>query len=571
MTTYPGEDSGTLVKCSNDGDTETMIGKRRDCVVTAALLSKRRTDNLTTPHAQTVALCSPGRTYPEFPEDFFQHQSMLTPSRILALGLSVSTLAVAAPAALRAQSELASLSGIVVDSVHNAPLDQAEVRIAALGLKTRTNENGRFELTGIRPGTYRVDVVHPLITSLGLAVGADAVRLDSAQHPTAAFAIPSAGSIRKMVCGPSDSHSAARGVLVGVVANAGDHRPVEGATVSLSWLEVSFRRGAGLTTDQRIQQTHSGPGGFYSFCNLDDSLEALVSADVGPRATTDVRVSLESQQIATRTLLLPDARTVASPRSLLRGRVSTSGGQAVAGARVEMMGFADSARTRADGSFELALPPIGTQTLRVRSLGYDEYTAPIDVTPTDTTIVAVRLARSPPSLETVFIRAKISDVAERSGFQTRALVGPGHYVTAADITRRKAPCLLDNVEWVTGFYVTNRRACYGDIYVRSGDRGLSRLPPTSVSAATGDPSARNAASLNRAAAIAQADFTKDPSCVKIFIDDIQESGSDALAALPPRDVVGMELYQPVTAPARYSGGNCAVIVVWTTRYQGTRH
>jgi hypothetical protein len=489
--------------------------------------------------------------------------------RLLA-AMSVATLAVAAPFVLRAQSGLASLGGMVVDSVHNVPLSRAEVRIVLLGLKAVTDENGHFELNDIRPGTYRVEVIHPLITSLGLSVGADSVRLDSGQHLSAAFAIPSAAAIRKMACGTSDPHSGARGALVGIVANASDHKPVDGATVTISWLEVAFRRGVGLTTNQRFQSTHSGQGGFYSFCNLDDSLEALVSAESGSGSTTDVRVTLETQQLATRVLLLPDVRVGNWRGSLVRGRVTTIDGQPVSGARVEMMGFGDSTRTRSDGSFNLPLPPIGTQTLRVRSLGFDEYTVPIEVTPVDTNLVSVQLAKSPPSLETVFIRARVSDVAERSGFQTRALVGPGRYVTAADIARRKAPCILDNVEWVTGFYVEHRRACYGDIYVRSGDRGLSRLPPTPMSAATGDPLALNAASLNRAAAVIAAQMTKDPSCVKIFIDDMEEGSSEALAALPPRDVVGIEFYQPVTAPARYSAGNCAVIIAWTTRYQARR-
>ena len=484
--------------------------------------------------------------------------------------VSVATLALATPATLLAQAELASLSGIVVDSVHNVPLSHADVRIPGLGLKTVTNENGRFELRGIRPGTYRVEVAHPVIASMGLTIGADSVRLDSAQHLTAAFAIPSAGAIRRMVCGASDPRSGRGGALVGVIASASDRTPIAGATVTLSWLEVGFRPGVGISTIQRFQRTLSGATGFYSFCNLEDSLEALVSAQAGSGPTSEVRVTLETQQLATRMLLLPEAGPGHSSRAAVRGRVTTFDGSPISGARVEIMGFADSARTRSDGSFALLLPSIGTQTLRIRSIGYDEYTAPIEVTPADTAFISVPLAKSPPTLETMFIRATASNVALRSGFQARALSGPGQYVTAAQIAQRNSPCLLDNVAAVTGFYINDRRACHGTIVVRSGDRGLSRLPSTTLSAGASDTASLNATSLNRAAGTIDAGFTKDPSCVKVFIDDIEESSSDALAALPPRDVAGIELYQAVTAPARYSAGNCAVVIAWTTRYQGHR-
>ena len=58
-------------------------------------------------------------------------------------------------------------------------------------------------------------------------------------------------------------------------------------------------------------------------------------------------------------------------------------------------------------------------------------------------------------------------------------------------------------------------------------------------------------------------------CVNVYIDE-SETNSDAVAMLPAQEIVGMELYRPIYAPLRYSGGTCGVVLVWTTRYNGPR-
>jgi len=70
VTTYPGGRACTLVKCSDDGDAETMIGKRRLGKSRDAsprqCYSKRLTERLRTPDAKTEqAITSLGRSIPD--------------------------------------------------------------------------------------------------------------------------------------------------------------------------------------------------------------------------------------------------------------------------------------------------------------------------------------------------------------------------------------------------------------------------------------------------------------------------------------------------------------------------
>jgi hypothetical protein len=315
---------------------------------------------------------------------------------------------------------------------------------------------------------------------------------------------------------------------------------VADAAVVLTWIDVGFQKGVGVTTRRRFEQARTAKSGFFSFCDLDDRLEAVVSAASGQAFTSDVRVSLEPDQLAAHTLFLPDTNDSGAPAAFLRGSVRTISAGPIGGARADIFGFTDSARTRSDGVFAMNVRPLGTQTLRVRSVGYDEFSAPVDLIGGETTTVATDLPKTPQSLETVLIRERRETVSERTGFTRRSLSGPGRYITGADIARRRLPCLLDNIEWVQGFWIANRRNCLGDIAVR--ERGVSTIPGT------------------------RADV--QPSCATVYIDE-QEVTSDAVAQMPPSEVVGIELYRPNLAPLRYSSG-CGVVLVWTTRYNGPR-
>jgi len=446
-------------------------------------------------------------------------------------------------------TEHASLSGIVIDSLHNVPLADATVWVVgASRFSARTDPKGEFHFDSLPPGLYDIEVRHPLIESLGLIVGAKRVSLLSGVRASAAFAVPSAATIKRIACGTSASDPAG-GVVVGRIRNAATRAPVDGAVVVLSWLEVQFEKGKGLQTTQRTAQSRSDAEGTFAFCSLDESLEAEISATFHEQATAAIKISLADVPLAALTLFVPTPAGASAGRRegtiALSGKVVDENDRAIGGARIQLRGFPDSARTRGDGSFTFPSPQSGTQLLVARALGYDEKQTPVDLVSAGPSPAIITLRKTPASLTTLVIHGEMSRIADKTGFTRRVLNGPGHYVTASEIALRKAPCAIDYIATVPGFIVRRDGhgggGCAGTITV--GARGIVTLRDNAIAQSFG-------------------------SCVTIVVDDAE--GVD-ISAIRPEDIVGMEFYKLATSPVRYGGGQCAAVVIWTVRYTGPHH
>jgi hypothetical protein len=335
-------------------------------------------------------------------------------------------------------------------------------------------------------------------------------------------------------CGTSDS-TTATGVVTGWIGRA-DRSWLPDATVRLSWLEVQFDKGRGVRTVKRSLETRSGAEGVFVFCHLDETLEALLSATFEGRSTAAVRVSLHDSALATRNLFVP------SPEGELvfRGRIVDESDRGIAGARVETESPRDSASSGDDGSFSLPTRHSGTQLLRSRAVGYDEIETPVDITSVDPLPVTIRLSRTPQQLTTMIVREQMSAIAEKTGFASRVRNGTGHYITAAQIALRRAPCVLDYIAWSPGFVIQREPGggCGGSISRRS--RGIVTLRTDSRSSGFG-------------------------GCVSVVVDD----GVEDISAIQPSDIVGIETY--TTGRVNVGSGKCAAVIIWTVRYQGPHH
>jgi len=326
------------------------------------------------------------------------------------------------------------------------------------------------------------------------------------------------------------------------VAEADRNESVTGASVTLSWLEVRYDDGAGLRIIGRRQDARTGADGGFAFCDVDPDLEASLSASLAKRATAPVRVSLADGSSASRMLFLPareDSADGNRPSGLvLRGTVIGEYDLGLGDARVEIRDFTESARTRDDGSFILPTHLSGTQIMRVRRVGYEEVETPIDLTAENLTPVVIRLEKTPPSLETMGVRERMSEVIERSGFARRARSGPGQYISAVDIALHRAPCVAEYVAAVPGFTVRRSgRRCEGSVGVQ---RRVTATAP-------------------------EGGVTPRTSCVAVVVDDQKV---EDISSLQPRDVVGIELYRMATDPVRSGDRKCATILIWTVRYAG---
>src|SRR5512140_3438309 len=90
---------------------------------------------------------------------------------LVAFSVSVSALPAQGP------TRVGRVRGMVVDSLLGATLPGATVRLAKLGLVTRSDSTGRFLIDSVPPGEWEVTFRHPELDSLGFAESGALVRV----------------------------------------------------------------------------------------------------------------------------------------------------------------------------------------------------------------------------------------------------------------------------------------------------------------------------------------------------------------------------------------------------------
>lgn len=198
--------------------------------------------------------------------------------------------------------------------------------------ETMTDADGRFEILGLAPGTYTLTASHP-----------------SYSEKSETLELKDAPATIEIRLGQG-------GTISGTVLSAG--RPVVGAAVALAAAGESMR---GPFGDE--QQAVSDEAGRFRFERLNPGRYS-VNASLRGQSSSPVDVALPtadaSQDVS---LLLAEGATI-------RGRVSGLAEAARAGVSVSANGpesYFASARTGADGMFELTGAPRGTINLNART------------------------------------------------------------------------------------------------------------------------------------------------------------------------------------------------------------
>jgi len=465
--------------------------------------------------------------------------------------------AFASVASAQSGSPSAVITGTVLDSLHNEPLSGASVSVAGQNRTVTTDSTGRFSIDQLPAGRYDVIVGHPFADSLGILLRLTGIDVLDGGRARVLVALPGLATIRSAIC-PQPSASVEKGVIRGRVTQAGTHAASAGAQVNLSWVELDSARGkdrggfrpggAGTVTDDQ---------GYYSFCGLPEDFEGSIQARSGDDSTSLVTVSLSWSQfgLGFRPLLLPASSGTRT--SSVSGTVTDSSGKAVAAASVDLLGTSISATSRRDGTFTLANVPTGTLMVRVRKVGYSARTSSVDVDSPTSRQLDLLLDNPIPRLVPTIVRAMRSEVAARTGFDKRALVGPGRYVTPDQLAKHTSKCLLDGLP----FAVPRGDNCS----VGSGFtpmthfRGVSTLLGLEPTPAGSDALRMPAASSSTTA------------CIRVIIDDIPEPGGSSLYWLDRSEVVGIEYYSGSSSPVRLGTGQCYALMIWTIWYRGSHH
>ncbi|MDP9177228.1 MAG: carboxypeptidase regulatory-like domain-containing protein [Gemmatimonadota bacterium] len=340
---------------------------------------------------------------------------------------------------------LATVKGVIVDSLHGGHLADAIVAVSGTQRIASTDSLGRFRIDGIQPGTRRIDVYHSRLDELGIALVTPLMELKAGDSVSLSLAFPSGATIVVRLC---DAAQRARGpaAVFGQVLDAGHEMPVVGARLSLEWIEYGIERKR-LKTSFEQRSAVSASNGHFRFCGLPGELTASLSASFADDTTAKVGVRVDPVLAARRLYLAPahgasttqaaraSAPATGTPTTVLlpssaniAGRVVNAKGAAVSRARIASDRSKAVALTGEDGRFELRGVRRGTRTINVRRIGFQPVEIPVDVTSEGPKEIAVRLADFVPTLDTVVVTAIRDAGLDRIGFLRRKKAGMGTFL-----------------------------------------------------------------------------------------------------------------------------------------------
>jgi hypothetical protein len=440
------------------------------------------------------------------------------------------------------QSSYGSVLGTVTDSVHGGPLQDASVTVVQMPRKSViTSETGAFKVDSLPPGVYTLEILHPVLDSLGIRVVSDSVRIVGGDVQAVTLGIPSKESLVARIC-PPIKQQLGPAAIVGQVLDAESGAPMIGAEVSVAWFETRIDPAVGVKTTPRVRKAVVGESGAFRICGVPADLHGTLQASMEGAVTGEVELLTTAEMLVVRFLRLSREQSVVptdtgavrglrTGKGVVTGVVTNRGGVPIGGARVVVNGSTARSVTQDDGSFSLSGVPLGTQVLEVRQMGYLPEMMTIDVIPNGENRVTVRLGTvntEGVQLSGVEVRAAAAKNAlERVGFFKRRNRETGRFYTEAEIDKMQPVVMSDILRRVPGLYVVG-----------------SGRSVTVVS-------------------------SRGNTCVRYLIDRqgfTAESGVSIDEFVNPTDVAAIEFYQASAVPMELRGARvtgCAVVVIWT--------
>lgn len=422
---------------------------------------------------------------------------------------------------------LGSILGVVADSLHGVPLVQASVTVVQLPRRSAmTAPSGAFRIDSLPPGTYTLEVLHPLLDSLGIRLVSDSLTVTSGGVNTVVLSVPPAARLVQTLCPPMQQKLGPAAV-VGQVLDADTGAPVAGADVSAAWVETEVSLQRGVHTAPRLRTARTGADGSFRLCGLPRPFNGSLQAVLGTLRTAEVRGDLPGAgtgPLTLRVLRLPSRTT-----GVVTGRVTNHVGLPLPGAAVTVRGDSALHTTVAkDGTFTLSGVPTGTQVVLIRQIGYVSAELAVDVTSRAAAHLTADLGEYLPRLASVQVQAPRSPTGlEHTGFLRRQKTGIGRYLTDADIEKMQPVYASDVLRHIAGLHVLG-----------SGH---------DVSVTT----------------------TRGEGCVRYMVDNNTIDPSDGVTVdelVNPADIAGLEFYQALEIPAALTTGRdsgCALLVIWT--------
>jgi hypothetical protein len=212
-------------------------------------------------------------------------------ARGIALGLLCAAMSAAAARAQDSSAAHASrparISGIVIDSLHETPLANADVVIDGTNRSARTDAGGNFRIDSVPPGAIRLGVFHPLLDSVGVSVVSPPILTRPGDSLLITLTTPSSATIATRACQniPSETgalatpQSTGPGVIVGRILDADTDEPVRNVEVSFIWLQFEASKKTGFHQYRHVRLATTGRSGIFQLCHVplgvDGALEAI--------------------------------------------------------------------------------------------------------------------------------------------------------------------------------------------------------------------------------------------------------------------------------------------------------
>ena len=363
---------------------------------------------------------------------------------------------------LRAQNsesaKFAVISGTAVDSIRGGYLIGAVVRVIGTTQAATTDSLGRFRIDGIAAGSHQIELIHPLLDTLGMVLKTPSIKFTAGENAAIRLSIPSGMTVVTVKCSEAD-RKAGEAALIGMVFEAEGDAPAVGADISLEWIDlVPADKGFRKVVQKRTAATQAD--GSFRICALPSDLSANAIATRGSDSTSVVGVRL-SRFLGLITLFLParaDAKMIGGREErksgVLMGKIFGPTGAAVEHARILIDGEDAAAISDNDGKFVLGHLRSGTRTVSVRALGYQPVEKVVTISALEPRMVYFKLDKFVPVLKSVQISAVRDAGLERVGFTDRKRDQPaGRFFRPEDIERRnplKLAHLLEHVPELNG-------------------------------------------------------------------------------------------------------------------------
>jgi len=404
-----------------------------------------------------------------------------------AAGLAGLLWATALPAQERVAPVTARVTGVVFDSIAMRPLAGAIVQLVSSAEANRarsiqTDASGAFAFDSLGTGRYLLGFYHALLDSLGLSMPLSVLDVRTSGELRAPLATPSARTMVTNLCGARAATDSI-GALIGFVRSARHGMGLAGATVAVSWAELSVSAEGIRRFTPTVRGTASEAGGI-ALCGVPVGAQVLARAWIAQDSSGFAELVVPADGLLWRDLYVGETEVVAVADSTadsalvtatsvlrgsgtLRGEVRRPDGSALPGARLVFWGAGIVATSGATGSYRMTELPSGTFTVEARALGFLPQRRVVDILDGREAVADLTLESFGTFLDTVKVTTqRLFSSRRMQEFEQRRKSGFGYFMDEDAISRRNPFFMSDIFQMTPGVVIAQGNA--------SGNRVLMR-------------------------------------------------------------------------------------------------